>query len=42
MMAATTAGGYGGARLARRIKPAHLRVGIVAIGLIMTVLFLQT
>ena len=40
MMAATTAGGYGGARVARRIKPTYLRAGIVAVGVVMTVLFL--
>lgn len=39
MMIAATAGGYFGARIARRI-PAHmLRAGIVATGLIMTTLF---
>lgn len=39
MMAAATAGGYGGARLARRI-PAHwLRAGIVATGLVMAAIF---
>lgn len=39
MMMAATAGGYFGARLARRIPPPVMRAGIVLIGLIMTVLF---
>ncbi|WP_313074480.1 sulfite exporter TauE/SafE family protein [Melaminivora sp.] len=39
MMVAATAGGYGGARLARRLPPAVLRWGIVATGLVMTALF---
>lgn len=39
MMVAATAGGYLGARLARRIPAPMLRAGIVAIGLIMTTLF---
>ena len=39
MMIAATAGGYFGARLARRIPAPVLRTGIVAIGLIMTMLF---
>lgn len=39
MMIAATAGGYFGARLARRIPAPMLRAGIVAIGLIMTMLF---
>ena len=39
MMVAATAGGYGGARVARKI-PAHiLRWGIVATGLVMAGLF---
>ena len=39
MMIAATAGGYFGARLARRIPAPVLRAGIVVIGLIMTILF---
>ncbi|AVP56207.1 sulfite exporter TauE/SafE family protein [Pulveribacter suum] len=39
MMVAATAGGYGGARLARKLPPAVLRWGIVATGLVMTGLF---
>ena len=39
MMVAATAGGYVGARIARRIPAAVLRGGIVATGLVMTVLF---
>lgn len=39
MMIAATAGGYFGARVARRISAPVLRVGIVATGLIMTTLF---
>ena len=39
MMIAATAGGYLGARLARRIPAPMLRAGIVAIGLLMTTLF---
>ncbi len=39
MAVAATAGGYGGARVARRIPTAWLRAGIVATGLVMTWLF---
>ncbi len=39
MMVAATAGGYIGARVARRIPAAWLRWGIVATGLVMTILF---
>lgn len=39
MMIAATAGGYFGARIARRIPAPALRAGIVAIGLVMTALF---
>lgn len=39
MMVGAVLGGYVGARMARLIPALHLRVGIVAIGLIMTVLF---
>ncbi|MEO8250284.1 MAG: sulfite exporter TauE/SafE family protein [Burkholderiales bacterium] len=39
MMIAATAGGYFGARLARRIPAPVLRVAIVVIGLVMTTLF---
>ena len=39
MMVAATVGGYVGARLARRVKPAHLRFGIVTTGLVMACLF---
>jgi uncharacterized membrane protein YfcA len=39
MMVAATAGGYGGARVARRIPAPWLRGGIVATGLVMTAIF---
>ncbi|MCM2345304.1 sulfite exporter TauE/SafE family protein [Acidovorax soli] len=39
MMVAATAGGYGGARVARRIPAPMLRWGIVATGLVMAALF---
>ncbi len=39
MSVAAIAGGYAGARLARRIPAAKMRPAIVAVGLIMTVLF---
>jgi uncharacterized membrane protein YfcA len=39
MMVAATAGGYGGARVARKIPPHILRWGIVATGLVMAALF---
>lgn len=39
MMVAATVGGYLGARLARRIKPVHLRRAIVVTGLVMAALF---
>lgn len=39
MMVAATAGGYGGARVARKIPAPILRWGIVATGLVMSVLF---
>ena len=39
MMVAATAGGYFGARLARRIPAPMMRAGIVLTGLVMTVLF---
>ena len=39
MMVAATAGGYFGARVARRLPAPALRAGIVAIGLIMALLF---
>lgn len=39
MMVAATAGGYIGARVARRIRPAWLRGGIVLTGLVMTAIF---
>lgn len=39
MMLAATAGGYGGARLARRIPAAWLRAGIVLTGLVMAGVF---
>lgn len=39
MMLAATLGGYGGARLARRIPVAWLRAGIVVTGLVMSALF---
>lgn len=41
MMLAATAGGYIGARVARRIAPRLLRGAIVAIGLLMTALFFR-
>ena len=39
MMMAATAGGYGGARVARRIPAPWLRGGIVVTGLVMAGLF---
>ena len=39
MMVAATLGGYGGARVARRIPAPMLRWGIVATGLVMAGLF---
>ncbi len=39
MMVAATAGGWLGARGARRLPPTVLRAGIVAVGLVMTLLF---
>lgn len=39
MMVAATLGGYGGARVARHIPAAWLRAGIVATGLVMSLLF---
>lgn len=39
MMVAATAGGYLGARAARRLPPAVLRAGIVVTGLVMTAIF---
>jgi len=39
MMVAATLGGYGGARVARRIPAPALRWGIVATGLVMAGLF---
>ncbi len=39
MMVAATAGGYGGARVARRIPAPWLRWGIVLTGLVMTAIF---
>ena len=39
MMLAATAGGYIGARVARRIPAAWLRWGIVVTGLVMTGIF---
>ncbi|MEP7281616.1 MAG: sulfite exporter TauE/SafE family protein [Rubrivivax sp.] len=39
MMVAATAGGYIGARMARRLPPAVLRTGIVGIGLVMSAIF---
>jgi uncharacterized membrane protein YfcA len=39
MMVAATAGGYGGARVARRIPAPWLRGGIVVTGLVMAGLF---
>ncbi|MEO3435259.1 sulfite exporter TauE/SafE family protein [Inquilinus sp. CAU 1745] len=39
MTVAAIAGGYAGARLARRIPPTALRIGIVALGLIMAAAF---
>lgn len=40
MVPAAVAGGYLGARLARRIPPGAMRAGIVAVGLSMTAAFL--
>ena len=42
MVPAAVAGGYLGARLARRIPPGALRAGIVAVGLCMTAAFLAS
>ena len=39
MMVAATAGGYGGARVARRLPAPVLRWGIVATGLVMAAVF---
>lgn len=39
MMVAATAGGYGGARVARKLPPNVLRWGIVATGLVMAAVF---
>ena len=39
MMVAATAGGYGGARVARKLPAPVLRWGIVATGLVMAALF---
>lgn len=39
MMAAAIAGGYAGARWARRVPPTYLRYGIVAVGATMTAAF---
>ncbi|WP_426306278.1 sulfite exporter TauE/SafE family protein [Acidovorax facilis] len=39
MMVAATAGGYGGARVARKLPPAVLRSGVVATGLAMSLVF---
>ena len=39
MMVAATAGGYGGARVARRIPATWLRWGIVVTGLVMAGVF---
>ena len=39
MMVAATAGGYFGARLARRIPAPMMRAGIVLTGLVMSILF---
>lgn len=41
MMLAATAGGYAGARIARRVPPALLRAAIVGVGLVMTALFFR-
>jgi hypothetical protein len=41
MMASATAGGYLGARVARRIPPPLLRAGIVLTGLVMAGLFFR-
>ena len=38
-MVVATAGGYGGARVARRIPATWLRWGIVLTGLVMTAVF---
>ena len=39
MMVAATAGGYFGARVARRMPAPVLRAGIVGIGLVMSAIF---
>jgi uncharacterized membrane protein YfcA len=42
MMLAATAGGYWGAKIAKRLPALALRRGIIAIGAVMTVLFFIT
>lgn len=39
MGAGAIAGGYGGARLARRVNPAHIRLGITMVNIAMTIIF---
>jgi uncharacterized membrane protein YfcA len=39
MLAAALIGGYGGARIARRVKPIYLRIAVIGIGCIMTTVF---
>lgn len=41
MMLEAAAGGYVGARLVRRLPDAWLRVGVIAIGLAISALFLR-
>ena len=42
MMLAATAGGYWGAKIAKRLPALALRRGIIIIGAVMTVLFFIT
>lgn len=39
MMITATVGGYLGAMLARHVRPGHLRIGIVVVGLVMSIMF---
>jgi len=39
MLVGGVAGGYGGARLGRRLNPTHIRIGITMVNTAMTVVF---
>ena len=39
MLAGGVAGGYGGARLGRRLNPNYTRIGITMVNIAMTVVF---